>query len=160
MRVMLGEITTEGNRAQAYSIWATAASLGTLLAPVAGGLLARPSDHYSLFRGVQIFERYPYLLPSLLMGLLGGGATIVAILFLREVSIVSLSARAPTTNRTYRPLRAKSRALWTMAEIQPRRSCVLRACRAFSSMAFGRAACFSPGWLVSVAERPETHQIC
>lgn len=90
MRVMLGEITTEDNRAEAYSIWATASSLGTLLAPVAGGLPARPLDHYGLFRDVQIFEKYPYLLPSLLMGLLGGGATIVAILFLKEIGALRI----------------------------------------------------------------------
>ena len=91
MRVMLGEISTEDNRAEAFSIWTSAGNIGMLLAPVAGGVLARPADNFAFFRQSRVFIDYPYLLPSLLQGLLGGIATLLAIFLLKEVSSRALA---------------------------------------------------------------------
>jgi hypothetical protein len=85
MRVMLSELSTQETESRMLSIWASADSLGILLAPIAGGLLARPVDQYAFFKGWALFEDYPYLLPSLLMGALGGSCTVLCFFGLKGV---------------------------------------------------------------------------
>lgn len=59
-------------------------SVSSSLAPLAGGLLAKPAEHYKFFQDWQIFVSYPYLLPTLFAGFLAAGASCMAALFLKE----------------------------------------------------------------------------
>lgn len=62
LKSYLTEITDNSNRGAAFSYMTLAWSIGTVVAPLAGGLLSRPSDKFpKLFS-----ESYPYLLPCLL----------------------------------------------------------------------------------------------
>ena len=98
MRVMLSEMSTEDTEARMLSIWASADSIGIFIAPIAGGLLARPAEQYDFFKHSTLFQDYPYLLPSLLMGALGGSCTLLCIFGLKEVRSVSSGLRFPMTD--------------------------------------------------------------
>lgn len=66
LKSFLTEITDETNRGLGFSLMSVAWSVGTIIAPLAGGLLSRPAEKYSLFKDVALFIEYPYLLPCLL----------------------------------------------------------------------------------------------
>lgn len=89
LRVVVGEILDETNRAAGYGVWNLGATLGILLAPIAGGLLARPTENIAFFRSSTLFHTYPYLLPSLLTGLCGIVTLVLCFLYLEEVSLGS-----------------------------------------------------------------------
>lgn len=83
---MLGEITDNSNRAKAYSVSSAVINIATLVGPVVGSGLARPADRYQFCAGWVIFQKSPYLLPSLATGLFGYLAFLSNALFLKEVS--------------------------------------------------------------------------
>ena len=85
LRVVVGEILDETNRAAGYGVWNLGATLGILLAPIAGGLLARPAEVIGLFQDSSLFRTYPYLLPSLLTGSCGIVTVVLCFLYLKEV---------------------------------------------------------------------------
>lgn len=93
LRVVVGEILDETNRAAGYGVWNLGATLGILLAPIAGGLLARPKENINFFRDSALFQTYPYLLPSLLTGSCGIVTVVLCFLYLKEVGrVASLNA--------------------------------------------------------------------
>lgn len=81
---MFSEISTPETRGQIFAFFSLMASASGSVAPLAGGLLARPADRFELFRRLPIFVSYPYLLPSLFAGSLAAGASILSALFLKE----------------------------------------------------------------------------
>ena len=67
LKTFLAEITDETNRGAGFSILAIAWSMGTVVAPLIGGMLSEPSRRYpDIFPEEGLFGRYPYLLPCLL----------------------------------------------------------------------------------------------
>jgi MFS family permease len=79
------ESTDDSNRARAYGFSASMSNLPTFIAPLVGAALCRPAERYDLFRGIRLFQRFPYFLPSLAMGALGIFATVMHFFFLKEV---------------------------------------------------------------------------
>eukprot|EP00607_Mallomonas_marina_P003639 CAMPEP_0182423750 /NCGR_PEP_ID=MMETSP1167-20130531/9841_1 /TAXON_ID=2988 /ORGANISM="Mallomonas Sp, Strain CCMP3275" /LENGTH=715 /DNA_ID=CAMNT_0024603009 /DNA_START=309 /DNA_END=2453 /DNA_ORIENTATION=- len=67
IKSFLTEITDDSNRGSGFSVMSVAWSLGTIVAPLAGGLLCKPSEKYPhIFSSHSIFHQFPYLLPCLL----------------------------------------------------------------------------------------------
>lgn len=67
VKSFLSEITDETNQGKGFSYLSIAWSIGSLLAPLAGGLLCSPADKYpKYFSKDGLFGYYPYLLPCLI----------------------------------------------------------------------------------------------
>lgn len=67
VKSFLSEITDETNQGKGFSYLSIAWSLGSLLAPLAGGLLCSPAEKYpAYFSKDGLFGYYPYLLPCLI----------------------------------------------------------------------------------------------
>lgn len=100
IRIMISEISTKETQPLAFSWFATTGSLANFLAPLTGGLLADPAKRYSLFHGIRLWTRYPYLLPSLSSGILGSAAAILCLLYLKETRPPTFEAKAAEHGRT------------------------------------------------------------
>lgn len=84
VRVMFSEISTPQTKARIFSFFSFAGSIAALLAPLAGGYLAQPAQHFPIFQKATIFVAYPYLLPSFFVGAVGYLAWLLCLLFLKE----------------------------------------------------------------------------
>eukprot|EP01038_Epipyxis_sp_PR26KG_P008496 gene8496-11485_t len=85
LKSFLTEITDDSNRGKGFSYISVAWSIGTILAPLAGGLLSNPVDKYpQLFHKKGIFDYYPYLLPCLLCFIFNIFTAFYCLLFMRE----------------------------------------------------------------------------
>eukprot|EP01039_Chlorochromonas_danica_P000379 gene379-412_t len=67
MKSFLTEFTDHSNRGRGFSYISVAWALGTLIAPLIGGLLCNPVEKYpSIFVKGGLFDEFPYLLPCLI----------------------------------------------------------------------------------------------
>jgi hypothetical protein len=82
---MVGEICDKTNRVQGFAIFSPALTIGTTLAPLVGGLLAKPVPRL-LPPSYTLFLEYPYLLPALVAAASVMLAFVTCLLFLQEVS--------------------------------------------------------------------------
>ncbi|KIJ26674.1 hypothetical protein M422DRAFT_236419 [Sphaerobolus stellatus SS14] len=99
-RAMLTELTDSTNRDQAFSFTPVVWASGSTLGPLVGGLLARPSDRFPLFRN-EFWQRHPYLLPCLAAAILSLCAFMVTVFCIHEVSHPSygtIQSIEPTSN--------------------------------------------------------------
>ncbi|KAK0733987.1 major facilitator superfamily domain-containing protein [Lasiosphaeria miniovina] len=88
IRAMISEHSTSKTQARAFSWFAFAGNLGILVGPLIGGLLANPVEQYpSLFVNVQFLVDYPYVLPTLVVAVLGLSAVVVTVLFVDETLV-------------------------------------------------------------------------
>jgi len=68
VKSLLTEITDDSNRGAAFSYMSLAWAIGTVIAPLAGGMLCKPTEKYpTVFPSGRdsLFEEFPYLLPCL-----------------------------------------------------------------------------------------------
>mmetsp|Transcript_17937 Transcript_17937/g.16211 ORF Transcript_17937/g.16211 Transcript_17937/m.16211 type:complete len:597 (-) Transcript_17937:1080-2870(-) len=66
LKTYLTEITDDSNRGYGFSLMSLSWSIGTIIAPLAGGWLCKPTEKYpTLFSPNGLFGKFPYLLPSL-----------------------------------------------------------------------------------------------
>ncbi|KAJ5552945.1 hypothetical protein N7494_002323 [Penicillium frequentans] len=86
IQTMVGELVKRPeHEPRAYAIMPFVWSIGTIIGPAIGGLLARPADNYpSLFPQDGLFGRFPYLLPNLVCSFLLLLSIIGSWLFLQE----------------------------------------------------------------------------
>ncbi|KAL3475328.1 major facilitator superfamily domain-containing protein [Aspergillus californicus] len=86
IQTMVGEIVKRPeHEPRAYAVMPFVWSIGTILGPAVGGLLAKPAESYpSLFSGDGLFGNFPYLLPNLVCSILLFGSIVFAWLFLQE----------------------------------------------------------------------------
>jgi len=83
-KTYLGELVDETNEARGFSFLATCFSIGLVLGPMIGGMLADPMSWApSMFQGT-VFDRFPYLLPNLSYACLAVLAWLVGVFFLEE----------------------------------------------------------------------------
>eukprot|EP01034_Spumella_vulgaris_P024805 gene24805-31186_t len=86
----LTEITDDSNRGQGFSYFSLAWAVGSVIAPLTGGLLCKPAEKYpSLFSESGLFGYYPYLLPCLVcvsFNLLG---SLLCFVYMKETSASS-----------------------------------------------------------------------
>ncbi|EJD52612.1 member of major facilitator superfamily multidrug-resistance, DHA1 sub-family [Auricularia subglabra TFB-10046 SS5] len=85
LKSSLGEMTDRTNRARAFSLLPLTWSVGSFVAPLIGGFLARPVDAFpGLFGNIKLFIDYPYLLPCLAGGSISLVGVVLGIFFLQE----------------------------------------------------------------------------
>ncbi|KAJ5915376.1 hypothetical protein N7466_011309 [Penicillium verhagenii] len=86
IQTMVGELVKRPeHEPRAYAIMPFVWSIGTIIGPAIGGLLARPADVYpSIFPRDGIFGRFPYLLPNLVCAFMLLLSIIGSWLFLQE----------------------------------------------------------------------------
>ncbi|KAJ5675846.1 hypothetical protein N7462_008743 [Penicillium macrosclerotiorum] len=86
IQTMVGELVKRPeHEPRAYAVMPFVWSIGTIIGPAIGGLLARPSEGFpSLFPSEGLFGRFPYLLPNLVCAFLLLLSIIGSWLFLRE----------------------------------------------------------------------------
>ncbi|KAL4953087.1 major facilitator superfamily domain-containing protein [Aspergillus filifer] len=86
IQTMVGEIVKRPeHEPRAYAVMPFVWSIGTIIGPAIGGLLAKPADSYpSYFSHDGLFGKYPYLLPNVVCSMLLLGSIIFAWLFLQE----------------------------------------------------------------------------
>ncbi|KAJ3806902.1 major facilitator superfamily domain-containing protein [Lentinula aff. lateritia] len=63
-------ITDSSNEGRAYAILGFFWGFGGLLGPIIGGSFERPAERWQVFQHWQILHNFPYLLPSLIAGLI------------------------------------------------------------------------------------------
>jgi MFS family permease len=85
---MIGESCNEENRAQAYAMYSSFGNVSILLAPLIGGLLAKPAQRFEWLAKSRLFTTYPYALPSMFMGALGILTTALCAAFIKEVRLL------------------------------------------------------------------------
>ncbi len=110
---VLGEITDSTNQATAFPLYGLCWPLGGvigyvasdghssaqaahswLISPLMGGLLSNPATKFSMF-DIELFRRYPYLLPCITATSIAWAGCVYGYFYLTEVhNIVSLPAHA------------------------------------------------------------------
>ncbi|KAI6145800.1 MFS general substrate transporter [Pisolithus tinctorius] len=84
MKSVIGEITDDTNMAQAFVLIPIVFSTGASIAPLFGGGLAKPHDHWpELFSG-SFWIRYPYFLPCLVSASFAAFSFFITALLLEE----------------------------------------------------------------------------
>ena len=85
VKSLLTEITDETNRGRGFSYMSIAWAAGTVLAPLAGGLLCKPVKKYpTLFSPTSLFAKYPYALPNLLIVIFQLFSALICLIFMKE----------------------------------------------------------------------------
>ncbi|CAI7579885.1 unnamed protein product [Penicillium manginii] len=86
IQTMVGELVKRPeHEPRAFAVMPFVWSIGTILGPAIGGLLARPADGFpSLFPADGLFGRFPYLLPNLVCSVLLFFSIIGGWMFLQE----------------------------------------------------------------------------
>ena len=98
LKSFLTEITDESNRAAGFSYLSAAWAFGTIIAPLAGGLLCRPALKYpKYFVEADIFCIYPYLLPCMICFAFNVLSGVACQLFMVETRIFKQDATVSTT---------------------------------------------------------------
>ena len=88
LKSFLTEITDDPNRAAGFSYMSVAWALGTIVAPLAGGLLCNPADKYpKYFNESGIFGTYPHFLPCLICVVFNIISALVCLVFMMETRI-------------------------------------------------------------------------
>ncbi|CUA69036.1 putative membrane protein YCR023C [Saccharomyces cerevisiae S288c] [Rhizoctonia solani] len=102
---ILGEITDDTNQAAAYPIYALCYPIGSLIGPLVGGALADPNQSIPhLVPGFlhDLFDKYPYLLPSVAACTVAAMSFAFVLFFMTETlpSIVRRKARKSSGTST------------------------------------------------------------
>ncbi|GMK59936.1 hypothetical protein CspeluHIS016_0901530 [Cutaneotrichosporon spelunceum] len=96
-RTMLGELCDKSNRVQGFAFFSPALTLGVTIAPLVGGFLSRPVPR--LFPpSFTLLVEHPYLLPSVVGGMVGFASAISAHKFLPETLPPSMRKSSAQTN--------------------------------------------------------------
>ena len=89
LKTYLTEITDDSNRTKAFAVLQTSGSIGNILGPMIGGLLAKPATKFPGVFGHpgSIWAQFPYLLPCTLCVANSCLASLMCHLFLKETRV-------------------------------------------------------------------------
>ncbi|KZT61777.1 MFS general substrate transporter [Calocera cornea HHB12733] len=88
VRTMISENSTARNQARAFSFFMFAGNLGIFIGPIIGGALSKPATQYpSVFGGVWVLEKYPYLAPCIVSGACTALSCLANALWLKETGV-------------------------------------------------------------------------
>ncbi|KAF4456965.1 hypothetical protein F53441_980 [Fusarium austroafricanum] len=101
IQTMVGELVTKPeHEPRAYSIMPFIWSIGTIIGPSIGGMLANPHDSWpGLFRTGSLFHLYPYLLPNVICAGLLLVSIVLGFLLLEETHPDMPTQQASTAER-------------------------------------------------------------
>ena len=87
-KCVIAEITDSSNRGTAFSMIGFMWSLGGMIGPALGGLLADPVGQYpgTWISRIELFQEYPYLLPCLASSVFSLFGLVMAIMYMPETS--------------------------------------------------------------------------
>lgn len=89
LKTYLTEITDDSNRTKAFAVLQTSGSIGNILGPMIGGLLAKPATKFPAtfeYPG-SIWAEFPYLLPCIICVVNSCAASLMCHLFLKETRV-------------------------------------------------------------------------
>lgn len=96
-KAYLSDITDATNQDVAFSFVGLAWGIGAICGPAIGGFLARPATQYpSVFGGVQLFHKFPYLLPCLFQAAVMSVGFICTAIFMKPASQLGLGGASET----------------------------------------------------------------
>jgi len=96
---VLGEITDKSNQSSAFSFLPVLYSLGSIVGPIIGGLLAEPAQKWpGVFGSIAWFHDYPFLLPNLIAAVILLLDLVVVAFFLQE-SLKEAAQMPPLSKR-------------------------------------------------------------
>ncbi|KAF8220943.1 MFS general substrate transporter [Tricholoma matsutake] len=84
MKTVMGELTDSTNRAQAFPFMSIVWAIGVTIAPLVGGSLSRPHEHFPSVFGGPFWKQYPYFLPCLVSSSFAIVAFVVTLVFFKE----------------------------------------------------------------------------
>lgn len=107
LKTYLTEITDDSNRTKAFAILQTSGSIGNIIGPLIGGMLASPALKYpSLFARGSIWDEYPYLFPCLLCVINSIVASFMCFLFLKETRVFSSAGNNASSSAVKNPVKS------------------------------------------------------
>ncbi|KAH9935200.1 major facilitator superfamily transporter [Epithele typhae] len=104
---VIGELTDSTNMAQGFACLPISWSLGATIAPMIGGILARPQDQWPNLFSHPFWGKYPYFLPCAVASAFTAVCFIITAVFLREVTfpnVVDEDAPPPLRSLLIRPV--------------------------------------------------------
>lgn len=91
LKTYVREITDGTNQARAYTLRSAGWSIGTIIGPLLGGVLARPALQYpSVFSSTGFFAYFPFLLPCIASAAITAVSFTLGCFFLQETLRVSV----------------------------------------------------------------------
>jgi len=90
IRAMVAErCTTSEEQTRAFGWYSLAGNLALFIGPLLGGALADPAGQYpEIFRGLVLFERFPFMLPGIAVGAVGVTGAVIVSLFVDDDEMV------------------------------------------------------------------------
>ncbi|EPS39627.1 hypothetical protein H072_6571 [Dactylellina haptotyla CBS 200.50] len=151
IRTMISEHSTSKTQARAFGMFAVVGNLGILFGPLLGGVLAEPAVQYpGVFKGIPFFERYPYALPSFVVGGIGLVITIACALNIEETLPSKILASRGNSDETA-PISSPKPAMSTWELVKaPGVAFVLYTFQHISLLAFAYTAIAPVAWYTPV----------
>jgi MFS family permease len=94
VKTYVGETTEKSQQAAAFSVFAVAYGVASVVAPAVGGFLQRPAERWPTTFGGGLFEQFPYLLPMLCAATLTAVGGILGFLYVPETASQARRMRA------------------------------------------------------------------
>lgn len=90
MKTYVIEITDDTNRGVGFSYMSVSWSIGSVIAPIFGGMLSNPVSKYPrFFKQGTVFDKFPYFLPCLCCVILLIFSVVICTLFMKETRVWS-----------------------------------------------------------------------
>lgn len=94
VKTYVGETTEKSQQAAAFSVFAVAYGVASVVAPAVGGFLQRPAERWPMIFGGGLFEQFPYLLPMLCAATLTAVGGVLGFLYVPETASQARRMRA------------------------------------------------------------------
>ena len=111
VKTYVGETTEKTQQAAAFSVFAMAYGVASVVAPAVGGFLQRPAERWPETFGGGLFEEFPYLLPMLCAATLTAAGGALGLLYVPETASQTrrMASEATTPRRDRRRTRRSPR---------------------------------------------------
>ena len=119
IRTMISEHSTAKTQARSFSWFAFSGNIGIFLGPLIGGALADPAKQYGRgFRGIRLFEEYPYALATFATGLIALVAAVTTIMVVDETLDISARSNAIAKHDPESPAETEERhSTWSLLKV-------------------------------------------
>ena len=99
LKTFLTEITDDTNQGTGFSLLSIAWAIGTVLAPLAGGMLSNPSKNYPHYFGnINFFIKYPYSLPCLICCFINILTAFISFILMKETKVFQTKSNNNNNN--------------------------------------------------------------
>eukprot|EP01035_Chromulina_nebulosa_P017496 gene17496-23052_t len=110
LKTYLTEITDDSNRGYGFSLMSLSWSIGTIIAPLAGGWLCKPAEKYpTIFPPNGLFGKFPYLLPSLVCVTFSAISVVSCLVLMKDPVKREINDKQPSKSNPFFLLTSKRR---------------------------------------------------